>query len=247
MKKYIIFNWKCNPSDWQEAKNLLTVIKSKPKFLKKYDVFVATPFVYLEKLAKEKGIKTCAQDCFWEQEGPFTGEVSPLMIKNLDCDYVLLGHSERKRIFGETERTINKKLKAVLDVGLCPILFFGELKQMSQAAAKKEIVSQLGKLLAGVEKKFLSRILFVYEPAFAVSTQGNKVLSSRRVKEKTGFIRRFLRQKFPFMPEILYGGSVDGSNIKDYLSRGGVEGVVVGQASLNLKQVKKIISAGLKE
>ena len=124
MKKTIILNWKCFPADLKEAKFLLNEICRK-EFSEKFEVVVCPPFVYLEKIGRQ-GIKTGAQNCFWEKEGPFTGEISPLMLKNLGCCFVLLGHSERKRLFGESERIVNRKLRAALVFGLNVLLFFGE-------------------------------------------------------------------------------------------------------------------------
>src|SRR3989339_1024481 len=196
MKKYIFFNWKCHHLNWKEAGRLLLPLRDR-ELLKRYKLIICSPFIFLEKIKKDFKIDVCAQNCFWEAKGgPFTGEISPLMLKNIDCNYVILGHSERKRVFNETEEIINKKLKAVLSAGLQPILFFGELKPMIKAAAKKEIVRQLKVLLAGIDKRFSPKILFVYEPAFAVSTQGAKPLDFREVEEKQMLIRKYLNNRF---------------------------------------------------
>lgn len=246
MKKYIFFNWKCHPLSWKGAGRLLLPLKNK-ELLKRYKLVVCSPFIFLEKIKKDFKIDVCAQNCFWEASGgPYTGEVSPLMLKNMGCEYVILGHSERKRVFGETEEVINKKLKAVLSVGLQPILFFGEMEQMIDAVAKKEIIRQLEKLLAGVEKQFLPRILFVYEPAFAVSTQGAKPLDPKEVEEKYVLARKYLSNRFGLKPVILYGGSVDEGNIKSYLKETGIDGVVIGQASISPKKLEKIVKVCLK-
>ena len=241
MKKYIVFNWKCHPESLSQADRLLAYIRNK-EFLKEFEAFVCPPFVFLEKLSEEPLIKTCAQDCFW-QEGPFTGEVSPLMLKSVKCDYVILGHSERKRLFGEDEKTSNRKLKAVLAAKLTPLLFFGEEEKLAIEGARQEILRQLRISLSGVDKKALPKILFVYEPAYAISTQGGQVLTLKEIEEKIGFSRKTLGEK----AVVLYGGSVDESNIKEYLGKTSIDGVVIGQASLDPKRIKKIVEACLKK
>jgi len=241
MKKYIIFNWKCNPETLVRAKRFLQ-LAAKTSF-NGFEIVICPPFPYIGQL-KAMGfkLKIGAQNCFWEPKiGPFTGEVSPMILKNMGCKYVILGHSERKRVFNETEETINKKLKAVLSVGIQPILFFGELVLMTKIEAEKEIVRQLKTLLMGIDKKFLTKILFVYEPAFSVSTQGGKLLSSEEVEEKQIFIKKHLNNKFNFKPVVLYGGSVDGNNIKNYLKETKIDGVVIGQASINLKKLERVV------
>ena len=241
MKKYIIFNWKCNPETLVKAKQLF---KSTTKVsFKDFEAVICPPFPYIGQL-KAMGfkLKIGAQNCFYEPRvGPFTGEVSPMILKNMGCKYVILGHSERKRVFNETEETINKKLKAVLSVGVQPILFFGELVLMTKIGAEKEIIRQLEAILRGIDKKFLTRILFVYEPAFSVSTQGGKLLSSEEVEEKQIFIKKHLNNKFNFKPVVLYGGSVDGNNIKNYLKETNINGVVIGQASINLNKLERLV------
>ncbi len=247
MKKYIVFNWKCNPEILVKAKQLFESAAKVVAGLKGVEVVICPPFPYISQLkTKDCELKIGAQNCFWKASGgPYTGEVSPLMLKNMGCEYVILGHSERKRVFGETEEVINKKLKAVLSVGLQPILFFGEMEQMTDAVAKKEIIRQLEKLLAGVEKQFLLRILFVYEPAFAVSTQGGKPLDSKEVEEKHMLVRKYLSNRFGLKHVILYGGSVDEGNLRSYLKETGIDGVVIGQASINSKKIEKVIKVSL--
>jgi len=241
MKKYIFFNWKCHPSSWKEAGKLLLPLRNK-EFLKRYKLIICSPFIFLEKIKKDFKIDVCAQNCFWKAEGgPFTGEISPLMLKNIDCNYVILGHSERKRLFNETEEIIRKKLKVALSAKLNVLLFFGESFQES----KKEIIRQLNVILKGIGKKNLRQILFVYEPAFAVSTQGAKPLDSKEVKERQMLVRKYFNNRFSLKPVILYGGSVDGGNLKSYLKETGIGGVVIGQASVNSKKIEKVIKACL--
>jgi len=240
MKKIILFNWKSNPQSWEEAARLLEIIKSRPEFLRKYDVFVACPFVYLERLAKDKKIKAVAQNCFWEKlGGPFTGEISSLMLKNLGCDYVLVGHSERKNLFRETDEIINKKLLAALAGGLKVFLFFGEKQE---STSWQNVLAQLAGFLKEIRIKDFSNITFVYEPAYAVSTSGGKRLSAQEAEKKIGLAKGFLKKKFKIDPVVIYGGSVDAYNFLEYAENKRIQGFVIGRASLNPRQLEKIIS-----
>ncbi|GAG06646.1 unnamed protein product, partial [marine sediment metagenome] len=124
MKKLIIANWKCNPVSVKKAEKDLNIIDKGVKKTK-HEVVVCAPFIYL--FSKVKNIKLGAQDCFWKETGPYTGEISALMLKNIDVKYVIIGHSER-RALGETEEIIEKKLRGALKVGLIPILCIGEKK-----------------------------------------------------------------------------------------------------------------------
>jgi len=170
--------------------------------------------------------------------GPYTGEISPLILRGVGCSYVLVGHSERRRLFNETEKIITEKLKAALKTGLKPLLFFGETKKDSD----KEMTSKLDLVLKGINKKDLQKILFVYEPAFAVSTQGGKILPINRIKEKLILIRDFLKKEYALSaPCIIYGGSVNDINLKQYLDQKEINGVVIGQASLSPSRMKRAL------
>jgi triosephosphate isomerase len=210
MKKIIIGNWKMNPNSLAEAKRLFDAVK-------KTKAVICPPFVYLSKF-KYKFLG--AQDCFWEQGGAYTGEVSPKMLRDLGVKYVIIGHSER-RALGETEEIIEKKLRAVLKVGLIPILCVGEKKGEN---ARKVINKQLNGNLKGV--------IIAYEPIWAIGT-GNFCSA-----EKANKIREFIKQKID--NKILYGGSVNSKIAKDYIDVG-FDGLLVGGASLDAKEFIKIV------
>ncbi len=238
MKKYIFLNWKCYPLNWKGVLNLMSPLKQSA-FLSKHQVVVCAPFVFLEKIKKDFKIETCGQNCFWVSGvGPYTGEISPLMLKGVGCGYVLVGHSERRRFFNETDKIIAEKLKAALMANLKPLLFFGETKKDSD----KEITAGLDLVLKSIDKKNLKKILFVYEPAFSISTQGGKLLSMTRIKEKLVLIKDFLKKKYALSaPCIIYGGSVNEVNLKQYLNQKEINGVVIGQASLNPAKIKEAL------
>lgn len=242
MGKYIFLNWKCHPSNSQEVLRLLKPLRQ-GSFLKEYQTIVCAPFIFLEKIKKDFKFEICAQNCFWQMTGgPFTGEISPLMLKNIGCRYVLVGHSERKKIFNENEKIVAKKLAAVLGIKLKALLFFGEKARDSD----KEMLRQLDLILSGVGKKDLANIVFVYEPAIAVSTQGGKILPLAKINEKMLLIRNCLKQKFGLgKPLVLYGGSVSENNLNQYLKQKEIDGVVIGQASINVLKIKKMVKVCL--
>lgn len=227
MKKIIIANWKANPCLAKRAKKDLKIIEKGVKRIK-HEVIICVPFVYLSiKTSLELG----AQNCFWEQEGPYTGEVSPKMIKDLGCKYVIIGHSERRKYFGETDQIVNKKLKATLKAGLIPILCIGE---KSGENARKVISEQLKKDLKGIIKKDLKKIIIAYEPVWAISTSGGGFCSPKKAKKMMDLIKKNTNNK------IIYGGSVDSGDIHSYLNAG-FDGALVGGASLDPREFLRVI------
>ena len=175
MKPLIVANWKMNPQTLAEAKSLFNLVKKGVKNLKNAEVVICPPFPYLPMIgmaSRSSGVKLGGQDVFWEEKGAFTGEVSSLMLKNLGCKYVIVGHSERRRYFEETDEMINKKIKAVLKVGLKPILCIEKISQIRehQRSVKMNEVHRLKKGIKGIIKKDLKKIILAYEPLFAIGT-----------------------------------------------------------------------------
>lgn len=217
MKKLIIANWKCNPKTWKEAKRLFDAVK-------KTKAVICPPFVYLSILraSARGGPALGGQDCFWEQGGAYTGEVSPKMLKDLGVKYVIIGHSER-RALKETEEIIEKKLRAVLKVGLIPILCVGEKKEEN---ARKVINKQL--------KGNLKGIIIAYEPVWAISTSGGEFCSPERARK----VMEYIRTKTNNL--VIYGGSVDSKTVKGYMDVG-FDGALVGGVSLDAKEFIKVV------
>ena len=172
MKFLLVANWKMNPETKKEAKNLFDLIKKGLKNVKNTEVVICAPFPFISILnPRPKILKLGAQNCFWEKSGPFTGEISTLMLKDLNCQYVILGHSERRRYLGETDEMINKKLKAALKANLKPILCIGETEQEKQAGkTKKVLISQLKNAFNRLATKWLSRLIIAYEPVWAIGS-----------------------------------------------------------------------------
>jgi triosephosphate isomerase len=226
MKSVIIANWKMNPPTRDEAKRLFNEFKN-------LDAVLCPPFCYLDDKIKPRGAKFMlgAQNCHWEEKGPFTGEISPKMLKDLGAEYVIIGHSERRIHFKETDEMINKKLKAALKSGLIPILCIGE-KQGEDAQSTVE--NQLKYDLGEISEEGLGKIIIAYEPVWAISTFGGEICSSEKAKNILDFI------KTKFDGRIIYGGSVDSKIINDYLNVG-YEGALVGGASLKAEEFVKIV------
>lgn len=219
MKPLIIANWKCNPKNLIEAKKLFNKVK-------KLNAVICPPFIYISLF---KSANLGAQNCHYEQSGAYTGEISPKMLKDLGLKYVIIGHSERRIHFKETDEMINKKLKAALKAGLKPILCIGEKKGEN---AKKIISSQLKKDLKGISKKDLRKIIIAYEPVWAIGT--GDFCKTEKAKKALGFIKQKINTR------ILYGGSVNSKISKSYI-KVGFNGLLVGGASLDAKEFIKIV------
>lgn len=234
-KKLIVANWKMNPETPKRAKLLFLAIKRGLKKIQNLKIIICPPFPYLSIIkAQLSPIKLGAQNCFWEEKGAFTGEVSPKMLKKLGVEYVILGHSERRKILGEMDIMINKKVKLALKMRLKVILCVGETKiERKEGKTFKVLQNQLKNCLKEIEKKDFKNLILAYEPVWAIGT-GNFCRP-----EDAKNVLLFLKRKFENLP-ILYGGSVNAKNAKDYIEVG-FDGVLVGSASLKSKEFLKIL------
>ena len=244
-KKIVIANWKMNPMTLKEAGMLFAGTVKLLSGIRKTQVVVCPPFIYLEKLKKiSKKISLGAQDAFWGEVGAYTGEVSGEMLCNLGAKYVILGHSER-RAMGEKDIEINKKVKSSLTSGLRPILCVGENARDEDHSYFSLVKAQLEGCLSGVSKESISRVIIAYEPVWAISTTiGRKDATPEDFLEMSIFIRKVLVDKFGIktkMSSIIYGGSVNDKNVGDFLKHESADGVLVGNASLNQEKFSKIV------
>lgn len=246
MKSLVIANWKMNPETEKEAKNLFDLIRSGIKDIKNVEVVICPPFVWLPILVGSSALTFGfgSQDCFWEESGAFTGEISPQMLKNLGCQYVILGHSERRIYSGETDEMVAKKIKAALESGLEPILCIGETaKQKKQNKTKDVLEQQLKESLNHLITQSFDRLIIAYEPIWAIGT-GNPC-KIKDAKEVLLFLREFLNKILG--PEIskniriIYGGSINSQNAKDFVKKANFQGLLVGGASLNAQEFIKIV------
>jgi len=235
MKPLIVANWKMNPQTVDEAREIFNMVKEGIRNVERVEVIICPPFLYLPYWVefftkKKKKIKLGAQDCFWEEKGAFTGEISPSMLKNLGCEYVIIGHSERRKL-GEIDEMINKKIKAAISAKLKPILCIGETeKERKEGKTFKVLKSQLEKDLKGI----LNSLIVAYEPVWAIGT--GKPCHPPEAKKVLLFLRKFLG-KIP----ILYGGSVNSENAVNYIKEAGFSGLLVGGASLEPKEFITIV------
>jgi triosephosphate isomerase len=244
-KKIICGNWKMNPLSLKEAEKLFNDIIKNVSTVRKTEIVVCPPFLYLEKLKKvSKKIILGVQDAFPGDVGAFTGEVSAEMLYNLGVRYVILGHSER-RALGENNKDINKKIKSSLAVGLRPILCVGETVRDENHDYFNLIKTQLEVCLEGVSRNRAAKIIIAYEPIWAISTtKDRKDATPEDSREMAIFIRKILFDKFGSEAgriKILYGGSVSEKNSEDFLENGGVDGLLVGRASLDAKKFSQIV------
>jgi len=247
MKPLIVANWKANPAALKDAISLARTIERGILPYQNIEVVIAPPFPFLLAVGKVlKKIRVGAQNTFWEDIGPYTGEVSWRQLKNCGVRYVIIGHSERRIHLGETDEMVNKKVKAVLANNLIPILCIGERERRDKEIP--EIVGeQLKNALRGVKRPLVKNLVVAYEPIWAISTMpGARPDSPDDVFRAALFIRKNLADLYGRRSvdsvRIIYGGSVNATNIGFFLSEGKMEGALVGGASLDPQEFIKIVA-----
>ena len=211
------------------------------------EVVVFPPFTALnavKAVLKETGIGLGAQNMYWEEKGAYTGEISPLMLLEAGCRYVILGHSERRGYFGETNLRINKKLKAALSLGLIPVVCVGEkLEERRKGKAKGVVATQLRECLEKVNSLEVQRLVIAYEPVWAIGT--GETATPQQAQEMHRLIRgillELLGEELAASIRIQYGGSVKPENIKDLMRQPDIDGALVGGASLQARSFARII------
>lgn len=236
-KKYIVGNWKMN-TDLSDAMVLGEGVKEAIVDIKNVEVVLCPPFVWLYPLAEmlkraPKHLSIGAQNMFWEEQGAFTGEVSPLMLKNI-VKYVILGHSERRYYFGETDELINDKVLAAFSYGLTPILCVGE--RAKKGAGSAEVISQVEKGLSRVTQENMNNLIIAYEPVWAIGT--GDAATGEYAADVALSIRRKLAELYndeiAGNVPILYGGSVTRENINEFIDECEIDGALVGGVSLKI-------------
>lgn len=240
-------NWKMNKTIG-EAVELAKEIVSAAAKTGDREVVIAPPFTALALVAdtlKGSSVGLAAQDLFWEEKGAFTGEVSPLMLKDAGCSHVIVGHSERRQYFGETDETVCRKIKAALSAGLTPIVCIGELlSEREEGKTFAVIERQLRQGLNAISGEDAAKLVIAYEPVWAIGT--GKTASPDQAQETHDFIRRQLAELFgkdiAETLRILYGGSVTPENIDDLMRMPDIDGALVGGASLKPESFGRIIN-----
>lgn len=253
MKKLIVFNWKSNPATASTAIKLAKAVENAVPKKNLSNIVIAPPFLFLEDVGGIiKKTKLGSQDTFWQDVGPYTGEISWHQEKNIKVKYVIIGHSERRQILKETDEMINKKVLAALKAGLKIILCVGEplkIRKKSKRAIENFIKSQLQKDLKNIEnlklparpEKIKNSLIIAYEPIWAIGT--NQADTPQDAVEMIKFIKKILLRttNYGLQTKILYGGSVDGKNIKNFVKYKEINGFLVGHASLKINEIKNII------
>jgi triosephosphate isomerase len=239
-------NWKMNKTVG-EAVELVKELKVSIAGVEGVEVAVAPPFTALYAVRKElegSSIRLVAQNLHWEEKGAYTGEISSLMLKELGCHYVIIGHSERRQFFGETDATVNKRIKAALTQGVIPILCIGEtLNEREEEKTFTVIDSQLGNGLKGIGAREIERMVIAYEPVWAIGT--GKTATPQQAEEVHQFIRQGLEKLYTRgiaeEVRIQYGGSVTPESVKGLMSQKNIDGALVGGASLKWEPFSKIV------
>jgi triosephosphate isomerase len=239
-------NWKMNKTVG-EALDLVRELKAAISGVKTVEVAVAPPFTALYAIRKElegSSIHLAAQNLYWEEKGAFTGEVSPLMLKEVGCHYVIIGHSERRQFFGETDETVNRRIRAALAQGLKVIFCIGEaLKEREEGKTFSVIERQLEGGLKGLGDHEMTNMVIAYEPVWAIGT--GKTATPEQAEEVHRFIRgeieKLYSREVSEKIRVQYGGSVTPENVKGLMNQPNIDGALVGGASLKAESFSKIV------
>ncbi len=243
----IVGNWKMHKTEAQ-AEEYIQGLLPQVSSISGVDIAVCVPFTDLHAMvdsARGSRVEVYAQNMHHEPEGAFTGEVSPSMLAELDVGGVVLGHSERRELFGETDRALALKVPAALAAGLAPILCVGETEAERDAGdTERKLRHQVGEDLAGVADERLTEVVIAYEPIWAIGT--GRVATPEQAQEAIAFVRALVGGRSPEAAErirILYGGSVKPENAGELLALTDVDGALVGGASLEAESFAEIVAA----
>ncbi len=238
-------NWKLN-KNISESLALVNSLKENVAGIKDADIVVAPVFTVLARVAEVlagSNIVVAAQNCYPENSGAFTGEVSPALLKDVGCACVIVGHSERRQIFGESDAFINQKVRAVLREGLTVILCIGETLDEREGGQMFDVLTRQVRLgLQNINPTEMNTVVLAYEPVWAIGT--GKTASDAQAQEAHAFIRGLLRELFGETAEvvrILYGGSVKADNVDNLMAQPDVDGALVGGASLKADDFARIV------
>jgi triosephosphate isomerase len=252
-KKIVAANWKMNMMQAESARFIESLLLEIGD-MAEVEVVIVPPFTaiarVMEALGSAQNIKVGAQNMHWERSGAFTGEISAALLRDLFVHYVVLGHSERRRLFGETDEIVNRKVRAAHEASLRPIVCVGEtLKQRDRGNIDKILSIQLRGSLAGLDPKELQETVIAYEPVWAIGTGRNA--TPEQAQEAHVFIRRTLREMADDTTaervRIQYGGSVKPENARELMSQSDIDGALVGGASLDPRSFAQIVNAARDE
>jgi len=244
-------NWKMNHNHLEAIQTIQKLAYAlNPGDYDHVDVSVHPPFTDLRSVqtviqADDLPVALGAQNCHWENSGAFTGEISPIMLAKLDVSYVIVGHSERRELFGETDETANLKVSAVLAVGMTPILCVGEtLDERRAGSAEAKVARQIGGSLAGIGAEIVGSMVIAYEPIWAIGT--GETATSADAQQMCAHIRSLVAAEWGSstaeLVRIQYGGSVKSSNAPDLMGQPDIDGALVGGASLVADEFARIVN-----
>ncbi|OIN96715.1 triose-phosphate isomerase [Candidatus Desantisbacteria bacterium CG1_02_38_46] len=245
-KPIIAANWKMNKAI-SESVDFVKDLKDLAMDIFNVEIVICPPFISLATVAevlKDTNLKLGAQNMYWEKSGAFTGEISPVMLRDIGCHYVIVGHSERREYFKETDEDVHRKVKSAISFNLIPIMCLGEKLQERESGNTLDVVErQVKKGLDGLTKEEIKNLIIAYEPVWAIGT--GKTASPSDANEVHKFIRSILKklydEEISSTIRIQYGGSVNPENIDGLMKEEEVDGVLVGGASLNINSFMKII------
>ncbi|GEP84017.1 triosephosphate isomerase [Staphylococcus piscifermentans] len=249
MRKPIIAgNWKMNKTV-QEAKDFVNALPQLPD-TNEVEAVICAPTIQLDALTtlvkdgKAEGLEIGAENTYFEESGAFTGETSPVALAELGVKYVIIGHSERRDLFHETDEEVNKKAHAVFNHGMTPIICVGESDEQREGGKAEEVVGeQVKKALEGLSEDQLKQVVIAYEPIWAIGT--GKSSTSKDANEMSAFIRKTVaelaNQEVADAVRIQYGGSVKPNNIAEYMAESDIDGALVGGASLKVEDYVQLL------
>ncbi len=249
-KPIVAGNWKMHNNSVETRSLVQKIVQMSPKIVKDCEVIIAPPFTSIAcavEEAKNSSIQIGGQNMFWEDKGAFTGEISGPMLKEIGCSHVIIGHSERRQFFGETDDTVNRKIKSALRNSLIPICCVGEtLNERETGATLNVLRKQLVDGLKDLSIEDPARFIMAYEPVWAIGT--GKTAAPEQAQEVHAFLRSELAllmgENFAQRTRILYGGSVKPQNARDLFERADIDGGLIGGASLKAEEFLGIIEHG---
>ena len=249
-KQVIAGNWKMNKT-WHEATDFMEEITRNVKTSAHTEAIICAPFIYLPEMVRRtegSEVMVAAQNMHYEATGAYTGEISPAMLESIGVTHVVLGHSERRAYYNETDETVNKKVKAAFKYHLTPIVCVGEsLEQREADETFTHIEKQVKSALDGLTKDELKQTIIAYEPIWAIGT--GKTATSDQANEVCGHIRSVIKEvsdaEVADKLTIQYGGSVNLDNIEELLQTEHIDGALVGGASLEAESFTKLVQAGV--
>ena len=249
-KNIVIANWKMNPQKLADAKKILAGTVKQTAGMKTVQTVVCPPAIFLPELARTvKGAgapRLGVQDLFHEASGAYTGQTSPQMAKQFKATWAILGHSERRER-GEDNDTVGRKVRYAIAEGYTAVLCIGERERNEEGAHYTFVRDELEAVFAGLKRKDLARLVIAYEPVWAIGKRAEEAMQTHELYEMALFIRKLLIERFGRKPAeevaVLYGGSVKPENAEQIVREGGVDGLLVGSASLDPKQFGDIVRA----